>query len=455
MAEDHLSAGDRGPRELSLTGSSRAARIALPWRYGDFALLRSEDRSAPPADRPIARSARGSPAPLAVPPCSSCGPATRRAPASARRCGGPASVSWAHTPTAAPAAAPHPASPRAATPRRSTTPTASWRRWRRSCWTERIAAVVPVDEDIVRLLALRGREIDGPVIVGPNAHQYATLCDKLELTKTAQYLGLDVPATVLVDDRGPDGPWPGLPSIVKPQTSPLGGGEADGRRDAAERDAYVGELVAGGHAAIVQERILGPRRVIQSVRGPGASSTWSSRWPTCGRAGPGSRRSSAPRPRLKASWRAPARSSTTSTTAVRAASASWSATGALPPRRQPAPGGHHRGLHPQRLRLPPPRRRDGARDLRRTVPGPPPPRRPHAPSISSSPPSPTLGGRAAKGDHRAAWPGRIVSVGSLPAGDARPLTGQRPSGSARARARRPEGDTNGPPGGFRPSAASD
>ena len=137
------------------------------------------------------------------------------------------------------------------------------------CRTHHVDAVVPLDEDIVRLIAERASEIGDVVIVGPNAHQYQILCDKLELTRTAQALGLDTPHTVVVDENGPDGPWPTLPSIVKPRTSRSETVRPRMVATAAERDEYVDELVETGIGAIVQERIDGPRWLVQSVRGPG------------------------------------------------------------------------------------------------------------------------------------------------------------------------------------------
>lgn len=158
-------------------------------------------------------------------------------------------------------------------PRRYPSPTAHTDRFVETvaaiCRAERAAAVVPVDEDIVRVLAERGGELGDVVVVGPDARQFDTLCDKLELTRTARALGLDVPETVLVDALGPDGPWPAVPSIVKPQTSRSETAKPMAVATAAERDAYVAELVAEGHAAIVQEQIFGSRWVVQSVRGPG------------------------------------------------------------------------------------------------------------------------------------------------------------------------------------------
>ena len=158
-------------------------------------------------------------------------------------------------------------------PRRYPSPTAQPDRFMgavaRICREEGVAAVVALDEDIVRLLAERGHELHRVTIVGPGASQYLSLCDKLELTRIARELGLDTPDTVVVDGNGPNGPWPSLPSIVKPRTSRSEEAKPMAVDTVGERDAYVAELVAGGHDAIVQERIIGPRWVIQSVRGPG------------------------------------------------------------------------------------------------------------------------------------------------------------------------------------------
>lgn len=137
------------------------------------------------------------------------------------------------------------------------------------CARRQVDAVVPLDEDVVRLIAERGSEIGDVVVIGPNERQYHTLCDKLELTRTAQALGLDVPHTVVVDETGPDGPWPSLPSIVKPRTSRSETVRPRMVETEAERDEYVDELVETGIGAIVQERIDGERWLVQSVRGPG------------------------------------------------------------------------------------------------------------------------------------------------------------------------------------------
>lgn len=138
---------------------------------------------------------------------------------------------------------------------------------RELCRRERVDVVLPLDEDIVRVLADRGAELGDVPIVGPDARQYRTLCDKVRLTETARSIGLPTPETVLVTAAGPEGPWPPLPSIVKPQTSRSDTARPMAVATAQERDEYVAELVAGGHSAVVQERVIGQRWVVQSVRG--------------------------------------------------------------------------------------------------------------------------------------------------------------------------------------------
>ena len=74
---------------------------------------------------------------------------------------------------------------------------------------------------------------------------------------------------MVVDESGPDGPWPTLLFIVKPRTSRSETVRPRLVMTEAERDEYVDELVELGIGAIVQERIDGPRWLVQSVRGPG------------------------------------------------------------------------------------------------------------------------------------------------------------------------------------------
>ncbi|MFN8110091.1 MAG: hypothetical protein U0Y82_09660 [Thermoleophilia bacterium] len=138
-----------------------------------------------------------------------------------------------------------------------------------TCARYDVDVVLPVDEDVVRLVAHNRAALDGITVVGPTAEQYRALSDKRRLAETALLLGLDTPATVEVDATGPTGAYPPLPSMVKPQTS---GSEVEAPamvHTAEERDAMVGRLVDSGYGAIVQERIDGPRWVVHSVRGPG------------------------------------------------------------------------------------------------------------------------------------------------------------------------------------------
>jgi hypothetical protein len=138
-----------------------------------------------------------------------------------------------------------------------------------TCRRERVDAVLPMDEDIVRILARRAPDLHGAVLVGPDARQYHMLCDKLQLAATARELGLDTPETVEVGADGPSGPWPPLPSVIKPKTSGSEVMQAEIVHTADRRDALVASLLADGHGAVVQQVITGPRTVLHCVRGEG------------------------------------------------------------------------------------------------------------------------------------------------------------------------------------------
>jgi hypothetical protein len=156
-------------------------------------------------------------------------------------------------------------------PRRYPAPTRSPERFlafvTETCRRERVDAVLPMDEDIVRLLARRAPDLAGAVLVGPDARAYDLLCDKLGLAATARALGLDTPETIEVGPGGPSGPWPPLPSVIKPKTSGTDVLPAEVVRTAAERDALVAALLAAGSGAVVQEMVTGPRTVLHCVRG--------------------------------------------------------------------------------------------------------------------------------------------------------------------------------------------
>ncbi|WP_217914923.1 hypothetical protein [Miltoncostaea marina] len=137
-----------------------------------------------------------------------------------------------------------------------------------TCAAEGVDAVLPLDEDVVRLLAEREPPLGGAVVAGPDARQYRMLCDKLELAATAAAAGVDHPASVEVTAEGPRGAWPPLPSIVKPRTSISDAVRAPvvAVPTAAERDAAVAHLRRSGLDAVVQEQIVGQAWVLHCVR---------------------------------------------------------------------------------------------------------------------------------------------------------------------------------------------
>ena len=141
----------------------------------------------------------------------------------------------------------------------------------RTCRARDVDVVLPLDEDIVRLLAARAPDLGRAVVVGPTAAQYDALCDKGRLAATAREAGVDHPATIEVSGEPPEGEWPGLPCLVKPRISGSSGLWEKPRlvRTAAERDAAVRALVAAGVPALVQERVTGPRYVGHCVLSEG------------------------------------------------------------------------------------------------------------------------------------------------------------------------------------------
>ena len=133
----------------------------------------------------------------------------------------------------------------------------------RTCRERAVQAVLPLDEDIVRLLAEREPDLGGAVVAGPDAAQYRALCDKARLPETARIAGVDHPYTLEVAGELPESGWPELPCIVKPSISGSSGlwEKPVLTTTAQERDTAVRTLVAAGVPALVQERLLGPRYV--------------------------------------------------------------------------------------------------------------------------------------------------------------------------------------------------
>ncbi len=163
--------------------------------------------------------------------------------------------------------------PGARRPLRYPSPTrepARFLRWvRQACRELAVDVVLPLDEDIGRLLAGHAPHLDGVPIAGPDARQYRMLCDKDELGTAAAAVGVGRPATVAVGAGGPVGPWPPLPSVVKPHRSTA---ETNGVPpvvtvfDEDARDRAVAALVEEGLGAIVEERLVGAHWVAHCVR---------------------------------------------------------------------------------------------------------------------------------------------------------------------------------------------
>jgi carbamoyl-phosphate synthase large subunit len=130
-------------------------------------------------------------------------------------------------------------------------------------------AVLPVDEDCVRLLAGWRDALGGARAVAPTPAQWDALCDKAGLRATAGRAGVGHPATAVVSAAGVDGALPEPPAVVKVRGD-LGPGRGAVAvvpvRTRAERDAAVALLVAEGLDAVVQERLEGVHRTVHCVR---------------------------------------------------------------------------------------------------------------------------------------------------------------------------------------------
>lgn len=131
-------------------------------------------------------------------------------------------------------------------------------------------AVLPLDEDCVRLLATREPDLGPARAIAPTSAQWSALCDKARLGETARAAGVGHPATALVTAGGVVGALPPLPCVVKVRTTD---GRAPGLEvvvrvdSAAERDAAVGLLIGLELEAVVQEAIEAPHHTVHCVRG--------------------------------------------------------------------------------------------------------------------------------------------------------------------------------------------
>jgi predicted ATP-grasp superfamily ATP-dependent carboligase len=135
-----------------------------------------------------------------------------------------------------------------------------------------VTAILPLDDASLRALAERRPELGDAVVVGPDAMQVAAALDKRALVETCAAVGVESPATVLVDGHGPDGPWPALPSIVKSRGNglPLAAGASLPHttlvRTAEQRDIAVERFRAAFGEALVQEQVRGQGWRVHFVR---------------------------------------------------------------------------------------------------------------------------------------------------------------------------------------------
>jgi len=151
------------------------------------------------------------------------------------------------------------------------------------CTRRRVAAVLPLDDEVVQLLAAKLPAPGNAVFVGPTIEQYRLLCDKSALAQVAGELGFVDAERVVVGPDGPSGVWPSLPSMVKPRST--GVASADGLvarkpvrvRTEAERDAAVEELVDLVGEALVEEQVLGQAWRVHFVRDPEITLTFTLR----------------------------------------------------------------------------------------------------------------------------------------------------------------------------------
>jgi hypothetical protein len=142
----------------------------------------------------------------------------------------------------------------------------------RICEQHDVTAVLPVDDEVVHLLAAYLPRPGGAVFVGPTIEQFRQLADKGALGVLAGQAGFAQPPAVVVGPGGPQDEWPSLPSMVKPRVT-----GAETRRGLVsrkpvlvcseeERDRAVGELVETVGEALVEEQVRGDAWRVHFVR---------------------------------------------------------------------------------------------------------------------------------------------------------------------------------------------
>ncbi len=147
------------------------------------------------------------------------------------------------------------------------------------CAENEVAAVLPTDDEVVRLLAAHLPRPGGAVVVGPTLEQFTRLADKSALAVLAGEAGFASPRGVVVGPEGARGEWPALPSMVKPCVT--GADSEQGLvsrkpvlvRSEQERAAAVRELVDLVGEALVEEQVRGAAWRVHFVRDPSRTLT--------------------------------------------------------------------------------------------------------------------------------------------------------------------------------------
>lgn len=142
-----------------------------------------------------------------------------------------------------------------------------------TCARRGVAAILPLDDEVVLTLASRARpRVGGAILVGPTVEQYQVLCDKAALAEASRAAGFTASSQVIVTCDGRSGDWPPLPCIVKPRAPGMAG--LDGLvttkpvlvHTVDQRDGAVRQLIESVGEAMVEEHLSGPAWRVHFVR---------------------------------------------------------------------------------------------------------------------------------------------------------------------------------------------
>ena len=137
-----------------------------------------------------------------------------------------------------------------------------------TCRATGARALLPLGEECVRVLAEAAPDLGPTTLVGPDAAQYAALCDKRALGENAARAGVAHPPGIIVTAEGPDGDWPPLPSFVKTRdcVAPDRSTAAMRVETPESRARAVDYLVDAGLEVVVEELISAPQWTVHCVR---------------------------------------------------------------------------------------------------------------------------------------------------------------------------------------------